>query len=77
MNIWGEEKAFHKITLNDFDECDQVALKLGGILALEEKDQFNRSIIIFNRNKFDHRQRHRNSMVSKNRRNQKVDFFLV
>ena len=61
--LWGEDKAFRKITINDFDDEDQVALLLGGYRICPSFDKFERGVIISDRNKFDLRPTHRKSQV--------------
>jgi hypothetical protein len=75
VRIWGIGRAFHKITLSDFEEEDQIALNLGGIQALKDKDKFNRAIMLYNRTRFD--LRHRNSQVRKSFAFMSVDFIAI
>lgn len=53
ISLWGVDKAFRRITLDDFKECDEATLHLGGIQPLKDKDRFNRSIILFDKSRYD------------------------
>jgi CRAL/TRIO domain len=61
VKIWGTDKAFRIITLEDFEEEDQVALSQGGMICLDEKDKFGRGIYLANRTKFAQGRSHRKS----------------
>lgn len=61
--VFGADRAFRKLSIADFDEEDLVALNLGGIRALPERDKFGRGVIFQYRAYFDHRPGHRMSMV--------------
>ena len=65
VRLWGQEKAFRKLSVNDFDDNDQEALLGGGIRVLPLKDRNGRGIIMVDRNYYDLRPSHRTSMVSR------------
>lgn len=61
VEVWGEEKAFHKIKLDDFDEIDLLVLRNRVYQGLKMQDKFNRSILILHNGRLD--QSNRNSMI--------------
>lgn len=63
VRLWGPEKAFKRISANDFEAQDQKALEGGGIRVLPTKDRNGRGIIMVDRNYYDQRMTHRTSMV--------------
>jgi hypothetical protein len=65
LRVWGEDRAFHRLVLDDFTEEDQCALELGGIRCLPGRDKAGRAIVVIDRTRFDQRQSHRQSMVRK------------
>lgn len=63
VDVFGEDRSFHKLTLADFDDEDQVALRQGGTKLLPGKDDAGRALIYVDKSKYDQRLSHRNSMV--------------
>eukprot|EP00521_Asterionellopsis_glacialis_P010956 CAMPEP_0195306960 /NCGR_PEP_ID=MMETSP0707-20130614/37469_1 /TAXON_ID=33640 /ORGANISM="Asterionellopsis glacialis, Strain CCMP134" /LENGTH=403 /DNA_ID=CAMNT_0040371193 /DNA_START=139 /DNA_END=1350 /DNA_ORIENTATION=- len=63
VQIFGPEKAFREITLNDFEPEDQRAVNCGGIMLLPQRDNAGRAIIFSIRSKWDTRSDHRKSML--------------
>jgi len=63
VDLFGNEKAFHPICVQDFDEEDQAALTGGGFKLLPDTDNTGRGIIVSCRPKWDNRHSHRKSML--------------
>ena len=63
VSIFGEDRAFRRITLADIPVEDEDAFRLGGVCALPERDGKGRGILLVDRSHFDQRTTHRKSMV--------------
>lgn len=73
VEIWGPARAFHRLSILDFEETDRIALERGGVRVLPARDKGGRAIIVIDKTRFDQRITHRRSMVRASIRLESLD----
>jgi len=63
VELFGLDKAFRKISIRDFEDEDDRALRQGGVQSIPDKDDFGRGIIVSFRDVWDNRRSHQKSML--------------
>ena len=63
VELFGQDRAFRKLSLADFDEDDGDALRLGGTRLFPVKDNPGRGLIYVDKSRYEPRTTHRKSMV--------------
>jgi hypothetical protein len=63
VELFGQDRAFRRLTLADFDDDDGEALRLGGTRCFPVKDNAGRGLIYVDKSRYEPRTTHRKSMV--------------
>jgi hypothetical protein len=63
VELFGQDRAFRRLTLADFDEDDGEALRLGGTRLFPVRDEAGRALIYVDKSRYEHRTTHRKCMV--------------